>query len=113
MLPQAIPLLLHQLHVWRNRLPAVPLTLDCRAAAMAGMLFVVCVPTAEKEYEMVNGLPPPPGRGPLVNLDGPAVARVDPLQSRGPGTRKINPDTVPMERVSEWMNGFAPIRTLP
>lgn len=67
---------------------------------MAGMLFVVCVPTAEKEYEMVNGLPPPPGRGPLVNLDGPAVARVDPLQSRGPGTRKINPDTVPMERVS-------------
>lgn len=71
---------------------------------MAGMLFVVCVPTAEHEYQLVHGLPPPGGRGPLINLDGPAVARVDPVQARG---RKINPDAVPMERVGTgyWVLG--------
>ncbi|KAK3928945.1 hypothetical protein KUF71_017151 [Frankliniella fusca] len=68
--------------------------------AMAGMLFVVCVPTAEKEYELVHGLPPPIGRGPLINLEGPGVARTDPVQVRG---RKVNPDTVPMERVLEGL----------
>ncbi|KAJ1529286.1 hypothetical protein ONE63_006084 [Megalurothrips usitatus] len=67
---------------------------------MAGMLFVVCVPTAEKEYEMVHGLPPPPGRGPLVNLDGPGVTRAEPVQTRG---RKQVPDNVPMERVLEGL----------
>ncbi|KAE8737215.1 hypothetical protein FOCC_FOCC017320 [Frankliniella occidentalis] len=67
---------------------------------MAGMLFVVCVPTAEKEYELVHGLPPPGGRGPLINLDGPGLARTDPVQIRG---RKVNPETVPMERVLEGL----------
>lgn len=70
---------------------------------MAGMLFVVCVPTAEREYELVHGLPPPGGRGPLINLDGPAVARVDPVQTRSPGRKTVNPDSVPMERVLEGL----------
>lgn len=77
---------------------------------MAGMLFVVCVPTAEREYELVHGLPPPGGRGPLINLDGPAVARVDPVQTRGPGRKTVNPDSVPMERVSECGGPGADLR---